>query len=56
MVSQMTEVLKTNFNAFVFCSMDEEIKIERQNELLMVASIFPNARDFHFLLCNKFET
>lgn len=37
--------------------MDEEIRQELENESLpSIAPVFPELRDFDFLLANKFET
>lgn len=37
-------------------SMDDEIKRQKESEILGVTEVFPESRDFDFLLKNKFET
>lgn len=47
--------MRTTFVS-ILCSMDEEIKKQIEKKRITIAPVFPELRDFDFLLRNKFET
>lgn len=49
-------VLQLNLTQVWFYSEDEVIKKNAREKVLLINRIFPIARDFDFLLNNKFET